>query len=52
MSATITASGVQGHSAYPHRAKNPLHGLVALLDKLARHELDGAPRASTHRRWR
>ena len=40
MSATITARGVQGHSAYPHRAKNPLHGLVALLDKLARHELD------------
>jgi succinyl-diaminopimelate desuccinylase len=31
---------VQGHSAYPQRAKNPLHGLVALLDRLARHELD------------
>jgi succinyl-diaminopimelate desuccinylase len=40
MSATITARGVQGHSAYPHRAKNPLHALVALLDRLARHELD------------
>mgnify|MGYP002621019847 FL=1 len=40
MSATITARGVQGHSAYPHRAKNPLHGLVKLLDKLATHELD------------
>ncbi len=44
MSATITARGVQGHSAYPHRAKNPLHGLVKLLDKLATHELDrGSP---------
>jgi succinyl-diaminopimelate desuccinylase len=40
MSATITARGVQGHSAYPHKAKNPLHGLVALLDRLARHTLD------------
>ena len=40
MSATITARGVQGHSAYPHRAKNPLHGLVKLLDNLATHELD------------
>ncbi|WP_209426575.1 succinyl-diaminopimelate desuccinylase [Pararhodobacter sp. SW119] len=40
MSATIVARGVQGHSAYPHLAKNPLHGLVALLDKLATHELD------------
>ena len=40
MSATITARGVQGHTAYPHRARNPLHALVTLLDKLARHELD------------
>jgi succinyl-diaminopimelate desuccinylase len=40
MTATITARGVQGHSAYPHKARNPLHGLVALLDRLARHELD------------
>lgn len=36
----ITAHGVQGHSAYPHRAKNPLHALVRLLDGLASHELD------------
>jgi succinyl-diaminopimelate desuccinylase len=36
----ITARGVQGHSAYPHRAKNPLHALVRLLDGLASHELD------------
>jgi len=40
MTARIVARGVQGHSAYPQRAKNPLHGLVALLDRLARHELD------------
>ena len=36
----ITATGVQGHSAYPHRAKNPLHAMVRLLDQLADHDLD------------
>lgn len=40
LTARITARGVQGHAAYPHRAKNPLPVLVALLDRLARHELD------------
>ncbi len=40
MTAHITATGVQGHSAYPHRAKNPLHALVRLLDGLASHPLD------------
>src|SRR5690606_15686446 len=36
----IEAEGVQGHSAYPHRARNPLHALVRLLDRLASHRLD------------
>jgi succinyl-diaminopimelate desuccinylase len=40
LSARITATGVQGHSAYPHRAKNPLHALVRLCDRLASHALD------------
>lgn len=40
MTADLVATGVQGHSAYPHRAKNPLPVLVSLLDRLARHELD------------
>lgn len=40
LTARITARGVQGHAAYPHRARNPLPPLVALLDRLARHELD------------
>lgn len=35
------AQGVQGHSAYPHRAKNPLHAMVRLMDRLASHPLDG-----------
>jgi succinyl-diaminopimelate desuccinylase len=40
MTAQITAIGVQGHSAYPHRAKNPLHAMVRLLDGLASYPLD------------
>ncbi|MCX7890370.1 MAG: succinyl-diaminopimelate desuccinylase [Rhodobacteraceae bacterium] len=40
MTVRLTALGVQGHAAYPHRARNPLHGLVRLLDRLAGHRLD------------
>ncbi len=40
LTAVVTATGRQGHAAYPHRALNPLPGLVALLDRLARAELD------------
>jgi succinyl-diaminopimelate desuccinylase len=40
MTARITATGVQGHSAYPHRAKNPLTALVRLLAKLDAEPLD------------
>jgi succinyl-diaminopimelate desuccinylase len=40
MTAHITATGVQGHSAYPHRARNPLHAMVRLLDGLAGAPLD------------
>jgi len=40
MTARIEARGVQGHAAYPHRAKNPLPALVLLLNRLAQHELD------------
>lgn len=44
MTAYFTAYGVQGHAAYPDRAKNPLPGLVRLLDRLAGHRLDGGTR--------
>lgn len=40
MTAYFTATGVQGHSAYPHRAKNPVPALAMLVDRLARHCLD------------
>ncbi len=40
MTAHITASGVQGHSAYPHRAKNPLSALVRFLARLEAEPLD------------
>lgn len=41
MTTYVTATGLQGHSAYPDRARNPLHGLIRLLVRLAGHELDG-----------
>jgi succinyl-diaminopimelate desuccinylase len=40
MSAWFDVTGVQGHAAYPHRAKNPLPALARLMDRLASHELD------------
>ncbi|WP_298853575.1 succinyl-diaminopimelate desuccinylase [uncultured Ruegeria sp.] len=40
MTAWFTVTGVQGHSAYPHRAKNPLPAMARLMDRLACHELD------------
>ncbi len=40
MTAYVSATGVQGHSAYPHRAKNPLSALVALLARLEAQPLD------------
>ncbi|MBD3765135.1 MAG: succinyl-diaminopimelate desuccinylase [Rhodobacterales bacterium] len=40
MTTWITATGVQGHSAYPHRARNPLHALIRLLDRLTAQPLD------------
>jgi succinyl-diaminopimelate desuccinylase len=35
-----TASGLQGHAAYPHRAKNPVAALCRLIDRLASARLD------------
>lgn len=40
MNTRFTATGVQGHSAYPHRAKNPVPALARLVDRLASHQLD------------
>jgi len=44
LTAQITATGVQGHSAYPHRARNPLTALVKLLARIDAEPLDrGTP---------
>jgi succinyl-diaminopimelate desuccinylase len=40
MTAKFVAHGVQGHSAYPHRAKNPVHAMTALLHGLMIRPLD------------
>lgn len=41
----LSATGVQGHSAYPHLARNPLSALVRLLARLEAEPLD---RGSAH----
>ena len=44
MSGWLTVTGIQGHTAYPHLADNPLPQLVKMLDAIASHELDkGTP---------
>lgn len=40
MTLYLEVEGVQGHSAYPHRAKNPLHALVDLLGRMTAEALD------------
>ncbi|MDQ7263463.1 succinyl-diaminopimelate desuccinylase [Paracoccus sp. PS-1] len=40
MTLQIEAHGIQGHAAYPHRARNPLHALVRLLNELTETPLD------------
>jgi succinyl-diaminopimelate desuccinylase len=40
LNARITVHGVQGHTAYPHRADNPVHRLVAALAELTGTKLD------------
>lgn len=40
MTAFFTITGVQGHSAYPHRAKNPMPAMARLMDALSSRELD------------
>ena len=37
---TLEARGVQGHSAYPERARNPVPALARLVDRLASRPLD------------
>ncbi len=40
MTAHFVARGVQGHSAYPHRARNPVHAMAALASRLSVKVLD------------
>ena len=40
MTAFFTFTGVQGHAAYPHRAKNPMPAVARLMDVLSSRELD------------
>jgi succinyl-diaminopimelate desuccinylase len=40
LSATLTVRGVQGHVAYPDKARNPVHLALAALTALTAHEWD------------
>ena len=40
LSGTLTVKGVQGHVAYPHLAKNPVHEVAAAVAELAQVEWD------------
>lgn len=40
MTAWFEVTGVQGHSAYPHRALNPLPAMMNMMDALSQHKLD------------
>ena len=40
MNAFFTITGQQGHSAYPHRANNPVPAMARLVDQLSCAELD------------
>lgn len=44
VTAYFTAQGVQGHVAYPHRAKNPIPALARLVDRLSACRLDEGTR--------
>jgi len=40
LSGVLTVKGVQGHVAYPHLAKNPVHEVAAAIAELAKTEWD------------
>ena len=44
MSAYFIARGVQGHSAYPDQALNPVPAMARLMDRLSTHPLDSGTR--------
>jgi succinyl-diaminopimelate desuccinylase len=42
MTGRLTVHGVQGHSAYPHLADNPVHRMIKMLDAITREPMDEA----------
>ncbi len=40
LTAQLVVRGIQGHTAYPHLAENPVHRLVAMLSAVSTAELD------------
>jgi len=40
LTARITVTGVQGHVGYPHKARNPIPAMAALVERLSSHVID------------
>ncbi len=40
LTARITVTGVQGHVGYPHKARNPIPAMAALIERLSSHIID------------
>ena len=40
MTGWLTVHGIQGHSAYPHLADNPVHRVIRMLESITREPLD------------
>jgi succinyl-diaminopimelate desuccinylase len=40
LTARIAVTGVQGHVGYPHKARNPIPAMAALIERLSSHVID------------
>ena len=40
LTARITVTGIQGHVGYPHKARNPIPAMAALIERLSSHVID------------
>ena len=47
----LVVTGKMGHVAYPHRADNPVRGLVKLMSALMDEPLDQGSPSSIRRTW-
>ena len=51
LSGVLTVKGVQGHVAYPHLAKNPIHAIAAAIAELAQTQWDSGNESFPPTTW-